>query len=629
MGARGIPVSTAVGDVDAAIAPRRLRPPGSVRRRRHEDAPIAGLIASELERVVPGHGLVALVSGGGTILEVAGIGDAPDDDRRLVAAVVPGRAVAGARRELAALASVTVIEHPVDTGDGDRRALIVLEHVDLGPDDLARTIDVVLHAAARIVRERRRTREGVERLADRLAAPDEPVLVVRRPGDVVAMNAHAARRFSRVADGGGFVEAVLGVGWRTIADAAASGDDRDGPSHTVPCELDAGRARLLVAPLDPADAAGPPDAAELLLVRVRGLPREDGGSSASTRAVRSEFRTVSVRTLVGTDSDFLHARQRAERFARTSLPILLVAETGAGKEVLARAIHDASPRSAGPFVPINCASINPDLLASELFGYGPGAFTGASANGREGRIAAAEGGSLFLDEVAEMPPVLQASLLRVLEDGSYYRVGEAVERRADIRLICATWRDLTALVHEQRFRRDLYYRIKGACIRIPPLREREDVLEIANFLLDQITFELKRGQARLDADAIALLHRHRWPGNIRELRAALHHAVVMAEGRHTLRPEHLPPEVGAGDVPPSPRVEIDRAGAAAFANAPPPPAARSSDRAPGRLEDVQRRALEGMLEATNGNMAEAARRLGISRSTAYRMADRFGLRRDG
>lgn len=370
--------------------------------------------------------------------------------------------------------------------------------------------------------------------------------------------------------------------------------------------------------------------------------------------VGTAMRDVSVRTIVGSDPAFVAAKRMAEQFARTDLPVLVVAETGSGKEVLARAIHDSSPRAAEPFIAINCGSLSPHLLESELFGYGPGAFTGARPEGHEGKIRAADGGTLFLDEVAEMTPALQASLLRVLEDGTYYRVGETVLRRSNIRIIAATWRELPALIEQGAFRPDLYYRIKGAMITIPPLRQRSDIGDITNFLLDKLCFELKMPQARFSREAMDIIKRFPWPGNIRELRSAVHHAVVLGEGRRSLQPEHLPADVRRDHATatsiehpapaPMPMPMPMPAGPDATGTDgpesldgrvwPPPgpperPEAKHTPEAPeatDRLDELQRTTLGRVLAESGGNLSEAARRLGIARSTLYRLMDRHGLR---
>jgi len=308
-------------------------------------------------------------------------------------------------------------------------------------------------------------------------------------------------------------------------------------------------------------------------------------------------------TIVGTDARLVAAKTSAERFARTELPILLLAETGTGKELFARAIHAASPRKNGPFVAINCGAIPEALVASELFGHGPGAFTGAREKGHVGRVASAATGTLFLDEVAELPLSAQTALLRFLEDGTYNRVGESEERHADARLVCATCRDLPAMVEKGTFRRDLYFRIKGARLGLPALRERTDLLDLARALLARLA--APNEPPALLPDAEAALLGYTWPGNVRELRTAMSHALALAEGEAIDR-GHLPEDLGAA--------------------APPPPLPENGGAsAEGSRRSAEREALRSALERARGNLSEAARMLGVARSTLYRMLVRHRL----
>ncbi len=241
-------------------------------------------------------------------------------------------------------------------------------------------------------------------------------------------------------------------------------------------------------------------------------------------------------------------------------------------------------------------------MGSELFGYAPGAFTGASVAGTEGKLGAADGGTLFLDELAEMSAGVQAALLRFLEDRSYYRVGDAHPRRADVRVIAATCQDLPTLVRQGSFRADLYYRLKGACVKIPPLREREDVVELARGLIRELCVELGRAAApRLSKEIAGAVSGYAWPGNVRELRNALHVALVLGGDAPTIETDVLPDEVFARVYP-------------------------ASGRSGGLLDRAEARALEEAIEASGGNMSEAARRLGVARSTLYRMLERHGMR---
>ncbi|HWL88893.1 MAG TPA: sigma-54-dependent Fis family transcriptional regulator [Polyangiaceae bacterium] len=294
--------------------------------------------------------------------------------------------------------------------------------------------------------------------------------------------------------------------------------------------------------------------------------------------------------ILGQDEALTAAKQTAARIAATALPVLLLAETGTGKELFARAIHAASDRKNGPFVAVNCGAFSPNLIASELFGYAPGAFTGASRHGSEGRINAATSGTLFLDEIAEMPDALQAALLRVLDDGIYQRIGDTRDRRADFRLVCATSRDLPARMAEGKFRNDLFYRIQGACITIPALRHRTDAVWLAEHLLQQ---ELPPGGSRrFAADAKAWIAEHDWPGNVRELKSAIVHAGILAADELVITRAHFPP-VLVGSARPQQGKATTR-------------------------KEIFLEAIESTLEACDGNVSEAARRLGVGRGTIYR-----------
>ena len=340
----------------------------------------------------------------------------------------------------------------------------------------------------------------------------------------------------------------------------------------------------------------PPGAASR--VHLRAPPR--GRLIDRTVALIGTTTTGSFDLLVGDDPDVVEARDRAAQFARTPLPILIMAETGTGKELLARAIHAASAAAGGPFVAVNCGALPAGLLESELFGYAPGAFTGARPGGNEGKIGAAAGGTLFLDEVAEMPPSLQAMLLRVLEDGTYARVGEARELHARFRLVCATCRDLPAMVRQGLFRRDLFFRIHSVHLTLPPLRERSDLPRLANALLTSAALEagVAPVPALAETTLAAMAHR-RWLGNVRELKHALGYALVLAAGAPVIGPEHLPMAVdlegSATTHPPTPRRQAEA--------------------------EAARRALD----AARGNLTAAAAILGVARSTLYRMIQRHGL----
>ena len=286
------------------------------------------------------------------------------------------------------------------------------------------------------------------------------------------------------------------------------------------------------------------------------------------------------------DAEVQAAIAWSRRLATSELPVMLLAETGAGKELFARAIHLASARATGPLHAINCGALAPSLLETELFGYAPGAFTGAERGGRTGLFHAARGGTLFLDEVAEMSPAMQATLLRVFETGTFRRVGDTRLERTDVRVICATCRDLATMVEAGTFRQDLYYRLKGATVRIPALRARTDVLALAAHLLGP-------GVVLAPAAASAIA-RHPWPGNVRELKSLLAVAQLQADGAAWIELEHLPPELAT---------------------------VRAAS-ATGALDVMERETLHKVIAESGGNLSVAARRLGIARSTLDRMLRR-------
>jgi Nif-specific regulatory protein len=306
--------------------------------------------------------------------------------------------------------------------------------------------------------------------------------------------------------------------------------------------------------------------------------------------------------LIGKSEGIRQVRREVERFAATDLPIHLTGESGVGKELVARAIHATSPRRAASFVAVNCAAMPDTLLESELFGHVRGAFTGAD-KARRGKLSLADRGTLFLDEVADLSPAAQAKLLRVLEDGEVVPVGSEASSRVDLRVVSASHKDLRRAVAEGRFRQDLYYRLAGAEIAIPALRERgADVIELAETFLAR-NRQQRPGPTRLSAEAIASMTRYPWPGNVRELRHAIERACAIANG-DTIESEDL-----ALRSPAMSAATPVTAGTLASQFA--------------ALDVTERRLVEDAMAKAGGNVSEAARLLGITRIMMKRRLDRF------
>jgi len=302
--------------------------------------------------------------------------------------------------------------------------------------------------------------------------------------------------------------------------------------------------------------------------------------------------------IVGRDRRMLDVYEQIRNLAAADYPVHITGDTGTGKELVAAAIHNESPRAGGPFVPVNCGALPEGLLESELFGHVKGAFSGAIRD-KKGRFELADGGTLFLDEVSELPRHMQVKLLRVLQEGSFERVGAEKTISVDVRIISATNKNLRREMERHNFREDLYYRLSVVPIRIPPLRERRnDIPLLASHFLKQ-TPEHGRKAARLSEEALSLMMDYGWPGNVRELQNAIHFALVKSRGR-TIETEHLPLEIHQMTCTtlkpgPKPRLTLE--------------------------------AVASAIEKAGGNRSKAAKLLGVGRATLYRFLEKAAVNR--
>jgi len=296
--------------------------------------------------------------------------------------------------------------------------------------------------------------------------------------------------------------------------------------------------------------------------------------------------------IIGQDHKMLQIFEQIRELATNDYPVYLTGETGTGKEIVASAIHNESQRGGRPFVPINCGALPEGVLESELFGHVKGAFSGAIRD-KKGRFELADGGSIFLDEVVDLTKSMQVKLLRVLQEGTFERVGGEETVSVDVRVISAANRDLKREVERKNFREDLYYRLNVVPVELPPLRKRKnDIPLLAEEFLRQAR-EQGQKTAGLSQKALSMMMDYLWPGNVRELQNALHYALVKCKGR-LIRPEDLPMELKSG---------------------------RSSRRGP--MRKLNQEMVQAALDRTGGNKAKAARHLGVGRATLYRFLEEF------
>jgi DNA-binding NtrC family response regulator/pSer/pThr/pTyr-binding forkhead associated (FHA) protein len=361
--------------------------------------------------------------------------------------------------------------------------------------------------------------------------------------------------------------------------------------------LEAVRARIveLVPQAEVASAAFPEDGRSMAALWRAADRQADDETSALPRGV------------VVADPAMTKVFAVAQRVAQTDTTVLVLGETGSGKELLAEQVHRHSRRAEKPFVRLNCASLPETLLASELFGHERGAFTGADRR-KVGYFEAASGGTLLLDEIGELSLAMQVKLLRVLESRTVLRLGATSELPVDVRVICATHRDLALDVKEGRFREDLYYRVSAFTLRVPPLRERPtEIGLLAELFAKQMAERMGRPPPELSHAALAALTSHRWPGNVRELRNAIEHASVMGEGAEIL-PEHLPETLRTPAAPGEEEVS-------------------SSSSVRDKLAQIERASILKALAHEGGNQTRAAKRLGMSRRALIYKMGKYGIKR--
>ncbi|HEY6001380.1 MAG TPA: sigma-54 dependent transcriptional regulator [Anaeromyxobacter sp.] len=373
-----------------------------------------------------------------------------------------------------------------------------------------------------------------------------------------------------------------------IRAALAAGERREGWRAWLPSASGGRRpTSVTAAPLRHIGGACDPDA--VYLVVLRPADPEVGEPAGPARCPG----------LIGRSPAIQRVLRLVESLARTDVSVLVGGESGVGKGVAAHEIHARSARRERPFVAVNCAALPEALLESELFGHVRGAFTGALRD-RTGRFELADGGTIFLDEIGDLPLHLQAKLLRVIQERSFERVGDSRTLSVNVRIITATNRDLRREVEARRFREDLLYRLRVFPIEIPPLRQRpEDVAVLARHLLARSAARTGR-ELRLSPEALRPLEAHRWPGNVRELENALEYAATVARGQ-TIQPEDLPPELLGGGTEPR--------------EAPAPEDARASPR---HRDPPAREMLVAALEDNRWHIGETSRSLSVSRSTLWR-----------
>jgi DNA-binding NtrC family response regulator len=412
-----------------------------------------------------------------------------------------------------------------------------------------------------------------------------------------------------------------------------------GGVDTVVKAMQAGAADFFVKPASP----------ERVVVSIRNALETSNLKAEVTRLKKKATGVLGFDDMVADAPSMRPVVRMGQRAAASNIPVLILGESGVGKEVLARAIQSASERAGKPFITVNCGALPENLVESILFGHVKGAFTGATEN-HAGKFVEANGGTLFLDEVGELPLEAQVKLLRVLQESEVDPVGAKRTVRVDVRIISATNKDLAKLVAEGRFREDLYYRLNVFPVEAPPLRERrEDIPKLVSRFVTRFNAEEGRAIRGCAPDTMAMLQEFDWPGNVRQLENAVFRAVILCEG-DLLQPDDFPQIAGsrrilafepandghpahlvapANDTAPIAQLPLPQA-LAAFAPPPAPPVPVFDDRGHVRaLEAIERDLIQLAIDHYASHMSEVARRLGIGRSTLYRKLREYGLDETG
>ena len=462
--------------------------------------------------------------------------------------------------------------------------------------------------------------------------------VLEREGLVVAQAESGEQAIDRLVAGGAADAIMLDLvmpglgGLATLKEIRQRGFNQPvvvltatGGIDTVVSAMQAGAQDFFVKPASP----------ERIMVSIRNALQLNDLKGEVDRLKKRSTGKVTFAELIGASPPMQMVKRLGERAAKSSIPILILGESGVGKEVIARAVHGASERSGKPFVAVNCGALPDNLVESILFGHEKGSFTGASDK-HLGKFQEASGGTLFLDEIGELPLDMQVKLLRALQEGEIDPVGAKRPVRVDVRILSATNRDLARQVAEGRFREDLYYRLNVFPIEAPSLRERrEDIPALVNHFISRFNVEEGRRVTGASNETLALLTAFDWPGNVRQLENAVYRAIVLADAPY-LQPYDFP--AISGMQAPAPEAAVAAStGMAALPSAPTvqqlmdtlptdSPVRILDERGHLRtLEDIERDLIQLAIEIYAGHMSEVARRLGIGRSTLYRKVREQGL----